>query len=167
MGAGKSTLGQQLADHLDVSFRDMDCEIEERAGMPIHMIWREGGGEGTFRNMEAEWLSDFRYEEGDYVVATGGGVMESAANIAYMQEVGTIVYLRCSVDTLDERLHGDQSKRPMMTSAEDRKVHIENMLGIREPNYLKADIVASENDHSVDRLKDLIKQERASESGSP
>ncbi len=167
MGAGKSTLGQQLAAHFDVSFRDMDSEIEEEQGMPIYMIWREGGGEGAFRNMETEWLSDFRYDEGSFVVATGGGVMEHPANIAYMKEVGTIVYLKCDIDTLYGRLHGDQSERPMLQTENDYKAHIRDLLEKREPNYLKADIVALEDDHHPQGIANLIKQERAPESGSP
>uniref|UniRef100_UPI00404A241E shikimate kinase n=1 Tax=Candidatus Pelagibacter sp. TaxID=2024849 RepID=UPI00404A241E len=51
MGSGKSSIGNLVSKKLNIPFIDIDCLIEERAGMSISEIF-ENNGEDYFRNLE-------------------------------------------------------------------------------------------------------------------
>jgi shikimate kinase len=78
-GAGKTTLGRQLARKLDLSFHDLDAVIEAREGRPVAEIFATAG-EGAFRNLETSLLPDLLAKPA--VVALGGGAWISATNRA-------------------------------------------------------------------------------------
>jgi shikimate kinase len=73
MGAGKSTIGRQLAAALHLPFRDSDREIEKRTGVDIPTIFEFEGEEG-FRDRESAMLEALCAERG-VVLATGGGAV--------------------------------------------------------------------------------------------
>jgi shikimate kinase len=70
-GAGKTTVGRQLARRLQRRFVDADQEIEARTGVAIPVIF-EIEGEAGFRDRESQVIADLATESG-LVVATGGG----------------------------------------------------------------------------------------------
>jgi thiamine-phosphate diphosphorylase len=78
-GAGKTTIGRQLAFRLTLPFHDLDAVIEERQGRTVAEIFA-AHGEGAFRQLEADLLP--RLLERPAVVALGGGAWESPANRA-------------------------------------------------------------------------------------
>ena len=78
MGAGKSTIGRQLARELKLEFLDTDREIEERSGADIPWIF-DVEGEAGFRKREANMISELT-EHRDLVMATGGGAVELSEN---------------------------------------------------------------------------------------
>ena len=59
MGAGKSTIGRQLAQQLNMDFVDSDAVIEERAGADISWIFDLEGEEG-FRKREERILNSHK-----------------------------------------------------------------------------------------------------------
>ena len=73
MGAGKSTVGRQLAEALGLKFRDSDHEIQRRTGVDIPTIFEFEGEEG-FRQRERQVIDELTQEEG-IVLATGGGAV--------------------------------------------------------------------------------------------
>ena len=79
-GGGKSSIGKLLARRLAVSFLDVDATIEQSVGGTIASVF-EREGEAAFRRRESEVLAEL-VQRGDApaVVATGGGVVLSAAN---------------------------------------------------------------------------------------
>jgi shikimate kinase len=77
-GAGKSTLGRQLARRLAKVFIDADTELEQRTGVSIPTIF-EIEGEASFRDREEAILADLVSRTG-IVLATGGGVVIRPAN---------------------------------------------------------------------------------------
>jgi shikimate kinase len=71
MGAGKTTIGEQLAERLEYKFLDMDHVIEEKIQQSVSQIFSELGEE-KFRQLERECLDKIATER-NVVVATGGG----------------------------------------------------------------------------------------------
>ena len=74
MGAGKSTIGRQLARELKLEFLDTDRDIEDRSGADIPWIF-DVEGEAGFRKREANMITELT-EHRDLVMATGGGAVE-------------------------------------------------------------------------------------------
>ncbi len=72
MGAGKSTIGRQLAEMLHKEFQDSDHEIEARTGASIPLIF-EIEGESGFRERESSVIDELTGKS-NLVLAPGGGV---------------------------------------------------------------------------------------------
>ena len=71
MGAGKSTIGRQIAQQLGMDFFDSDQEIERRTGADIAWIFDLEGEDG-FRAREEKVINELTEKQG-VVLATGGG----------------------------------------------------------------------------------------------
>ena len=84
MGAGKTTLGAELAELLDRPFVDVDAEIEERAGTSIADIFRDSGEE-HFRVLEEEGIREALRSPEPAVLALGGGALGSEATRALLR----------------------------------------------------------------------------------
>ncbi len=148
MGAGKSTVGQVLADRLNCPFLDLDALIVARAGKSIAAIFA-AEGEPAFRHLETETLLSLP-TGGLSVCATGGGLVVSAANRRFMRANGRIVYLRARWATLQARLTGS-SGRPLASAAHDwASVHA--LLRQRLPVYAEADLIVDTDGRSVDNI---------------
>ena len=138
MGAGKTTIGRQLAQLLHKTFIDADHEIEKRTGVSIPTIF-DIEGEAGFRNRETTVIDDLSRER-DIVLATGGGAVLRVENREFLRARGTVVYLRADLDTLFERTRRDRN-RPLLQT-DDPRGKIQELLQAREPIYLElADIV--------------------------
>ena len=131
MGAGKSTLGRQLARRLAKRFVDADHELEERLGVTIPTIF-EIEGEAGFRDREEAVIADLTRET-DIVLATGGGVVVRAASRARLKENGTVLYLYAEPDTLWDRVRNSRH-RPMLQAADPRERLFE-LFAQRDPLY--------------------------------
>lgn len=132
MGAGKTTIGRQLARTLKLPFYDSDKAIEESTGVDIPTIFEFEGEEG-FRDREQKMIQQLTKMDG-IVLATGGGAILREENRRLLKENGFIVYLQCSVDRILERTRRD-TQRPLLNTAEPRE-RIELLFAQREPLYL-------------------------------
>ena len=132
MGAGKTTIGRQLAKSLTVPFYDSDKAIEERTGVDIPTIFEFEGEEG-FRDREQKMIQQLTKLDG-IVLATGGGAILREDNRRLLKENGFIVYLQCSVERILERTRRD-TQRPLLKT-EDPKERIESLFVQREHLYL-------------------------------
>lgn len=140
MGAGKTTIGRQLAAALDFSFEDSDHEIQRRTGVDIPTIFEFEGEEG-FRQREAQVLDDLTQRQG-MVLATGGGVVLRPENRRHLASRGLVVYLYCSPDQQYERTARDRN-RPLLQT-EDPLGRLESLMEQRDPLYRQvADLVVS------------------------
>ena len=138
MGAGKTTIGRQLAKSLGLPFYDSDKAIEESTGVDIPTIF-EFEGEQGFRDREQKMLQQLTELKG-IVLATGGGAILRQENRDLLKENGIIIYLQCSIDRIMERTRRD-TQRPLLKTA-DPKERIEQLYKEREPLYLNcADLV--------------------------
>lgn len=131
MGAGKSTIGRQLADLTGKQFRDADHEIEDRTGASIPLIFEIEGEEG-FRKRENTMLAELTGET-DMVLATGGGVVLAEENRRMLSSNGFVVYLYANIEILHERTRRDRN-RPLLNEG-DRRQKLEQIMATRDPLY--------------------------------
>ena len=98
MGAGKSTIGRQLAQQLNMDFIDSDSVIEDRAGADISWIFDLEGEEG-FRKREERIINELTQLQG-IVLSTGGGAVMSKESRNYLSARGIVIYLETTVDKI-------------------------------------------------------------------
>ena len=115
MGAGKTTLGKQLAEHLNRPFYDSDHVICERTGVNIPTIFEMEGEQG-FRDRESAVLADLAALD-NIVLATGGGAVLRENNRACLRDKGTVIYLHVLPEILFERTRYDKN-RPLLQVAD-------------------------------------------------
>jgi shikimate kinase len=131
MGAGKTTVGRQLAKRLARPFFDSDHEIVERTGVPIPTIFEIEGEEG-FRRREAQTIHELT-DAANIVMATGGGVVLHPENRRRLHDTGWVVYLNVPPALLYERTRHDRN-RPLLHVA-DPLAKLEELHAIRDPLY--------------------------------
>ena len=138
MGAGKSSIGRQLARRFDLRFADADACVEATAGASVAQLF-EREGEAGFRQRERDVLADLLAQDG-LVLATGGGAVLDADNRALMQRRGYVVHLHVSQARQLARL-ADDTTRPLLARP-DRAQVLEALAITRAPLYAQvADLV--------------------------
>lgn len=139
MGAGKTTVGRQLAWRLGCPFYDSDHEIEVRTGVSIPTIF-EIEGETGFRKREAQVIEELVNESGKMVLATGGGVVITPENRVNLKAHGWVVYLSVPPFQLYQRTRQDRN-RPLLQVADPLK-RLQELHAIRDPLYREtADLI--------------------------
>lgn len=131
MGAGKSSVGRQLAKQLEYPFLDSDHEIEEHTGVKIPLIFDIEGEEG-FRGREEQMIDELSQRDG-IVLATGGGAVLRDSNRQHLHNRGTVFYLAASIEQLFERTRRDRN-RPLLQT-DDPRSKIAELLEARDPLY--------------------------------
>jgi shikimate kinase len=131
MGAGKTTIGRQLAQSLGMEFRDSDQEIQNRTGVDIPTIF-EYEGEDGFRQREEQVIDDLTQVE-NQVLATGGGAVIRPLNRQHLSARGIVFYLACSAEQQYERTYRDRN-RPLLQTDQPLE-RLRELLAEREPLY--------------------------------
>jgi shikimate kinase len=131
MGAGKTTVGRQLAKRLGKTFYDADREIEARTGVPVAVVF-DIEGEPGFRKREAEVLEHLTALD-DVVLATGGGAVLDPRNREHLRSRGFVIYLHALPGILWQRTRTDKS-RPLL-QGEDPRGRLEALYALRDPLY--------------------------------
>ena len=132
MGAGKTTIGRQLAKALALPFYDSDKAIEESTGVDIPTIFEFEGEEG-FRDREQKMIQRLTQLHG-IVLATGGGAILREENRKLLKDNGYVVYLQCSVERILERTRRD-TQRPLLKT-DNPKERLQMLFEQRQPLYL-------------------------------
>jgi shikimate kinase len=131
MGAGKTTVGRQIAELFRMPFLDLDHEIEAHTGAAVSLIF-ELEGECGFRRREQAMLSELTARNG-IVLATGGGAVLDDDNRRLLHERGFVIWLDAAVDAQLARLERDR-QRPLL-QAPDRRDRLERLASERNPLY--------------------------------
>ena len=151
MGAGKTSIGRQLARRLNMDFYDSDHIIEERTGVDIPLIF-EKEGEAGFRKRESAVIDEFT-QKNNTLLATGGGAVLDESNRKYLKSRGTVFYLNSDLKSLLERTHKDKN-RPLLHGEESAEVILTRLIEQRDPLYREtADYII---DTSNDSLRHVI-----------
>lgn len=141
MGAGKTTVGRDLAKRVGLSFIDLDAYIEGRYHKTIRELFLEKG-EDNFREIEQKMLHEVAMFE-DVLIATGGGAPCFYDNMEFMNKAGKTIYLKVSVEELAKRLELFGQNRPILSgkSGKDLEEFIAQTLEKREPYYGQASVI--------------------------
>lgn len=130
MGSGKSSVGRILSSLTGFTLLDTDTLVAEEAGTSVAEIFRRHG-EGRFRELEAAVLQSLVGRLG-LIVATGGGMVTSAANRELLPRIGPVVWLDAGPEQLFQRIK--HSKRPLLQTDDPRRT-VEELYRAREPLY--------------------------------
>lgn len=153
MGAGKTSVGRRLAASLDLPFVDADAEIERVADMSIPEIF-EKYGEPFFRDREAKVVARL-LEEGQKVLATGGGAWMNADTRARIGAAGVSVWLSAELEVLLRRVR-KRGGRPLLAKPNPEEA-LRRLVEERYPVYALADVTIQSRDAPHERtVADLI-----------
>jgi XRE family aerobic/anaerobic benzoate catabolism transcriptional regulator len=136
-GAGKSSLGQRLANDLGYAFIELSREIEQFAGCSIHEI-HNLYGTNAYRRYERRALEEAIQIYPEVVIATPGGLVADAANFNLLLQHCYTIWLQA--DAADHM-------RPMAASPEAME-DLKRILAGRAPFYAKADLRFNTSDFS-------------------
>lgn len=155
-GAGKSTIGVVLAKVLGYQFLDSDLLIQEQEKRRLWQIIEEEGYEG-FREVENRVNASIDVE--NTVIATGGSVIYCEEAMKHLQEVGTVVYLKLSLNSLTKRLGNLKGRGVLLKEGQT----LSDLYEERTPLYEKyADIVAEcegkDLEASLDSIMAILKE---------
>ncbi|HEY6754612.1 MAG TPA: helix-turn-helix transcriptional regulator [Pseudolabrys sp.] len=155
-GGGKSTLGQLLAERLDVPFIELDKEIEKRSGATLSEIFDMFGQE-TFRRAEREALDDVLRQHKNFVVATSGSIVTEPGTLELLLASCFTVWVRAEPEEHMKRVMAQGDMRPMANSARSMEDLI-SILRSREPLYAKAEVALSTSGRTPEQnLAELLR----------
>ncbi|MDM0028070.1 helix-turn-helix transcriptional regulator [Variovorax saccharolyticus] len=137
-GAGKSTLGQMLADDLDVPFIELSREIEKIAGCSVREI-HDLYGTNAYRRYERRALEETVQIYSEVVIATPGGIVSDPATFNQLLAHCTTVWLQAAPEEHMGRVAAQGDTRPMAASKEAMD-DLRRILSGRAAFYSKADL---------------------------
>ena len=158
-GAGKTTLGQMLAEDLNFPFVEMSRDIEKLAGCGISEI-QALYGMNAYRRYERRAQDECIEQYPQAVVATPGGLVSDAATFNTLLNKCTTVWLRA--DPLDHmnRVRAQGDLRPMAASKEAMD-DLKQILAGRSAFYSKSDLQLNTSaqplDKSFTKLREMVR----------
>ncbi|MCR5130352.1 MAG: shikimate kinase [Prevotella sp.] len=138
MGAGKTTVGKELAKALGLTFYDLDWYITTRMRKTVKEIFDERGEEG-FRTIEHNMLHEVAEFE-NVIISCGGGTPCFFDNMEYMNQQAETIYLKATPEVLHKHLKMGKGVRPLLLNKTPEEVaeFIDNQLQEREKYYSQA-----------------------------
>ncbi|MDF1561883.1 MAG: shikimate kinase [Deltaproteobacteria bacterium] len=149
-GAGKSSVGQALADRMGVPFRELDALVEAEAGLSLAEIF-EFHGEDYYRRLEYDALDRFLREGGSAVIATGGGIVTAPEAYALLLRETTTVWLQARPEDHWHRVVDQGDERPMADNPH-AMAELRTLLDQRTPLYARAQLTIPTQERSVDEV---------------
>ncbi|MFC7408571.1 MULTISPECIES: helix-turn-helix transcriptional regulator [Hydrogenophaga] len=147
-GAGKSTLGQMLADDLGYPFVELSREIEKFAGCSVSEI-QALYGQNAYRRYERRAVEEAIQIYPEAVLATPGGLVSDAATFNLLLGHCTTVWLQADPEDHMGRVRAQGDLRPMAASAEAMD-DLKNILKGRSAFYAKAQYRVNTSEQPLD-----------------
>jgi XRE family aerobic/anaerobic benzoate catabolism transcriptional regulator len=158
-GAGKTTLGQRLADDLGFPFVELSREIEKFAGCSVNEI-QSLYGQNAYRRYERRAVEEAIQIYPEAVIATPGGLVSDAATFNLLLAHCTTVWLHADPEDHMKRVTAQGDLRPMAASKEAME-DLKGILAGRAAFYSKAelrlDTSAQPLDPTFAALRDLVR----------
>ncbi len=156
MGSGKSTIGEKIAEKLEVPFKDLDSVIVESEGMSIPEIFEQKEEKG-FRQIERKQLIKLAGNF-DGVLALGGGSLQNQQIVDHLKIYGWLVFIDASRNDILERL-SDPTGRPMLESSDELAERIDSLFDERMQYYEQAHFsVQTENKSIEETTTEIVKK---------
>jgi XRE family aerobic/anaerobic benzoate catabolism transcriptional regulator len=146
-GAGKTTIGRELARQLHIRFIELDRRIEKAADMSLGEIFSLYGDE-HYRRLERETLAQLLAEGRPTVLATGGGIVTSPDTYAMLKKSAVTIWLRATPEDHWNRVVRQGDRRPMADHPE-AMADLRALLASREPLYARADHTVNTSGRTV------------------
>lgn len=160
-GAGKSTVGRLLAEHLGRPFVELNKEVEAEAGIGMSEILSFYGQSG-YRNLERRCLERLLVAHPRLVLATGGGIVAEPATYEVLLGACFTVWLNCDYEVYFQRVMGQHDHRiaqPLLYR--DALDNIQRTMAAREHLYRMADLQVDTSQLSVGQVMEQITAQMA------
>lgn len=154
-GAGKTTIGRQLARTLHVRFVELDRRIEQAADMSLAEIFSLYGDD-YYRRLERETLVHLFAENRPTILATGGGIVTSPETYALLKKSAVTVWLRATPEDHWNRVVSQGDRRPMADHPQ-AMADLRSLLAAREPLYATASRTIQTSGRSI---KSVVEEAR-------
>lgn len=141
--AGKSTVGVVTAKHMGYRFIDTDLLIQEQYGMLLREIISRQGIE-QFLEIEDQVNAGVEAEKA--VIAPGGSVIYCENAMRHYKEIGKVVYLKASFETINSRLKNARNRGVVLREGQT----LQALYDERVPLFEKyADITVCEDGYEL------------------
>ena len=147
-GAGKTTLGQRLSDHLNIPFVGLASVIEGLAGMSVSEVFSLSGELG-YRRLEEQALYQILNRNESCVIETGGGIVVEPKLLNTLLTTCFVIWLKTAPEQYMERVVAQGDLRPMLNRP-DAMANLRRLLDEREPFYAKAHATLDTTDQLVE-----------------
>lgn len=148
-GAGKTSLGQRLADDLGFPFIELSRDIEQFAGCQISEIHNLYGA-NAYRRYERRALEEAIKIYPEVVIATPGGLVSDSGNFNLLLSHCTTVWLQADAADHMGRVAAQGDMRPMAASREAME-DLKRILEGRSAFYSKADMTINTSGRTEDQ----------------
>ena len=155
-GAGKTTLGELLAQELDVPFVELDREIEREAGLTLSEVFMLYG-QGGYRRLERRCLERVIQAHEHAVLSVGGGIVSEPETYNLLLTNCYTVWLKAAPEEHMARVAAQGDFRPMQDNTEAME-DLRRILAAREPLYAKADATVDTSGHSLQQTFIKLRQ---------
>jgi len=156
MGSGKTSVGKELAKKLNITFIDIDQEIEKKCQMNISKIFQTKG-ESFFRKIE-ENVSCKLINGKPCVISVGGGGFLNKKIRNKIRINAISIWINTSLDIIYQRLNKSKNKRPLL-NYKNLKKSIKEIYDKRKPIYKKANYkIQIKSDNKKIIVKNIIKK---------
>jgi XRE family aerobic/anaerobic benzoate catabolism transcriptional regulator len=153
-GAGKSTLGQRLADDLGYPFVELNRDIEKLAGCSVNEI-QALYGMNAYRRYERRALESLIQSHPQAVIATPGGMVSDTSTFNLLLSSCTTVWLKAEPEDHMQRVIAQGDMRPMAASKEAMD-DLKQILKGRAAFYSKADMTIETSDQGLEQTFELL-----------
>ena len=154
-GAGKSALGQMLADDLDFPFVELSREIEKFAGCSVAEI-QALYGMNAYRRYERRALEEAIQIYPEAVIATPGGLVSDPATFNQLLSHCTTVWLQADPEDHMKRVQAQGDLRPMAASKEAME-DLKSILAGRAAFYSKSQLSIDTSAQQLDATFQLLR----------
>jgi len=155
-GAGKSSLGNALAERLEMPFLELNQLIEKESGLSLSLIF-DFRGQSGFRQLERQCLEDVLQRYPTFVMATGGSLVSEPGTFERLLSSCFTVWIKTSPQEHMQRVRAQGDMRPMAENR-DAMADLRRILAEREALYSKADIQLDTSGRSFEESLGMLIQ---------